>query len=513
MICRMDNTSTKRLAKNTIMMYIRMGITMITSLITARVLLDVLGVEDYGLYNAVSGIVVLINFLNNALTLTSQRYFSYALGEGDLLKLRDVFNATFIIYLNVAVLLIIIGETVGLWFLNGKMVFPEGKVTLANFVFQFSLLITALNIMRTPFSSIFIASEKLDFFATSSIVESVLHLGFVFLLLIVPYNPSFVYIVFQTTLALFMLLWFVWYFNCYYSDVIKFSRVQNKGIYKELTSFSGWGIFGSIAVVGFQQGVNILLNMFFGVTINAAFGIANRVCAMVNQFFSGFQTAANPQITKAQAIGDVVAQQNLIIRTSKISYLLLMFVGVIVTYNIDYLLEVWLNSVPDHTASLCSLMIVGAMIDALSAPLYVTIFATGKIKWYQLVISLVLLLNIVFSYLAFKLGAGVESCIYIRILLFVISYIIRLLFVRAYTEVRVDVIFKEVIVPLMVITSIIGAALYSVWYVKNSLVRLLLVTPFLVVFMVVTMYVFGLECAEKQMVKLFLKQRIFKYIK
>lgn len=234
---------------------------------------------------------------------------------------------------------------------------------------------------------------------------------------------------------------------------------------------------------------------------------------LVNQFFSGFQTAANPQITKAQAIGDVVAQQNLIIRTSKISYLLLMFVGVIVTYNIDYLLEVWLNSVPDHTASLCSLMIVGAMIDALSAPLYVTIFATGKIKWYQLVISLVLLLNIVFSYLAFKLGAGVESCIYIRILLFVISYIIRLLFVRAYTEVRVDVIFKEVIVPLMVITSIIGAALYSVWYVKNSLVRLLLVTPFLVVFMVVTMYVFGLECAEKQMVKLFLKQRIFKYIK
>ena len=190
-----------------------------------------------------------------------------------------------------------------------------------------------------------------------------------------------------------------------------------------------------------------------------------------------------------------------------------MFVGVIVTYNIDYLLEVWLNSVPDHTASLCSLMIVGAMIDALSAPLYVTIFATGKIKWYQLVISLVLLLNIVFSYLAFKLGAGVESCIYIRILLFVISYVIRLLFVRAYTEVRVDVIFKEVIVPLMVITSIIGAALYSVWYVKNSLVRLLLVTPFLVVFMAVTMYVFGLECAEKQMVKLFLKQRIFKYIK
>ena len=333
----MEKTSTKRLAKNTMMMYIRMGITMISSLITARVLLDALGVEDYGLYNAVSGIVVLINFLNNALTLTSQRYFSYALGEGDKQKLQDVFNATSIIYLVVAVLLIIIGETIGLWFLNFKMVFPEGKITLANFVFQFSLLITALNIMRTPFSSIFIASERLDFFATSSIVESVLHLGFVFLLLVVPLNPSFIYIVFQTTLSLFMLLWFVWYFNHYYSDSIRFSKVKNKDIYKELTSFSGWGIFGSIAVIGFQQGVNILLNLFFGVTINAAFGIANRISAMVNQFFTGFQTAANPQITKAQAAGDVVEQQNLIIRTSKISYLLLMFVGVIVIYNIEYI--------------------------------------------------------------------------------------------------------------------------------------------------------------------------------
>lgn len=506
----MEKTSTKRLAKNTMMMYVRMGITMISSLITARVLLDALGVEDYGLYNAVSGIVVLINFLNNALTLTSQRYFSYALGEGNKQKLQDVFNATSIIYLVVAVLFIIIGETIGLWFLNFKMVFPEGKITLANFVFQFSLLITALNIMRTPYSSIFIASERLDFFATSSIVESVLHLGFVFLLLVVPFHPSFVYIVFQTTLSLFMLLWFGWYFNRYYSGYIRFSKVKNKDIYRELTTFSGWGIFGSIAVIGFQQGVNILLNLFFGVTINASFGIANRISAMVNQFFTGFQTAANPQITKAQAAGDVVEQQNLIIRTSKISYLLLMFVGVIVIYNIEYILRIWLNNVPEHTASLCSLMIVGAMIDALSAPLYVTIFATGKIKWYQITISVVLLLNIVFSYIAFLFGANVEACIYIRIFLFIVSYIVRLLFVKAYTNVRVDVILKEVIMPLTVITLIVGLVLYSVWFVKESLVRLLLLTPLIVVFMSFIMYMFGLKYTEKQAIKLIIRQRVLK---
>lgn len=507
----MKKTSTKRLAKNTIMMYVRMGITMISSLITARVLLDALGVEDYGLYNAVSGIVVLINFLNNALNLTSQRYFSYALGEGDNLRLQDIFNATRIIYFVVAGLLIILGETIGLWFLNTQMVFPEGKLALANFVFQFSLLITALNVIRTPFSSMFIASEKLDFFATSTIVESVLHLGFVFLLLVIPFDPSFVYIVFQTALALFMYLWFGWYFKRIFSGSITFSKINDKSIFKELTSFSGWGIFGSLAVIGFQQGVNILLNMFFGVTVNAAFGIANRISAMVNQFFTGFQTAANPQITKAHAAGDVVEQQNLIIRTSKISYLLLMFIGVIVIYNINYILKIWLNNVPDHTASLCSLMIIGAMIDALSTPLYVTIFATGKIKWYQLAISFVLFLNIVFSYLAFQLGLDVESCIYIRIFLFIISYIVRLLFVRAYTNVNIAVIIKEVIMPLTFITFLVSIALYSVWFIPHPLQRILLFTPILVMFMTIVMYLIGLKQAEKQAVKSILLQRLLKY--
>ena len=187
-----------------------------------------------------------------------------------------------------------------------------------------------------------------------------------------------------------------------------------------------------------------------------------------------------------------------------------MFVGVIVIYNIEYILKIWLNNVPEHTASLCSLMIVGAMIDALSAPLYVTIFATGKIKWYQITISFVLLLNIVFSYIAFLFGANVEACIYIRISLFIISYIVRLLFVKAYTNVKVDVILKEVIMPLTVITLIVGLVLYSVWFVKNSLVRFLLLTPLLVVFMVCIMYMLGLKNTEKQAIKLIIKQRVLK---
>lgn len=491
-------SSTKRLAKNTMMMYVRMGITMISSLITARILLQALGIEDYGLYDAVSGIVVLMTFLNNALNLTSQRFFSYTLGENETVQMQDLFNATIVIYLVLAGLILLLGETIGLWFLLNKMVFPEGKAALALFVYQFSLLITSFNVLRTPFSALIIADEKLNFFAMSAIVESGIHLAFVFLLLVVPVNPSYIYIVFQTTLAVFMLGFFYFYFKKHYSSMIKLQKVKDKSIYKELVSFSGWGVFGSIAVIGFQQGINILLNLFFGVTVNAAFGVANRINAMVNQFFTGFQTAANPQITKAHAAGDTNEQLKLINNTSKISFFLLMFVGIVIIYNLDYLLLIWLKNVPEHTSTLCRLMIIGAMIDALSAPLYVTVFATGKIKYYQIVISIVLLMNIFLSYIAFHLGAAVKICMYIRILLFVVAYWVRLYFVKKYTNINIWCIVREVILRVIMISAIMVFIMWCLGMIKPPLIRLLVISPILMIVMLFIMYGFGFNKNERK---------------
>ena len=385
-------------------MYIRMGITMLVGLITTRLVLQSLGAEDFGLYNAVSGIVVLITFLNNALMLATQRYLSYAIGERNSQKLQDVFNASIYIYLAIVGIIIIVGETLGLWFLNAKMVFPDDKIGLANFVYQFSLVITCFNVIRTPFNSLFVATEKMDFYALLAIVEALIHLLFVFLLIYLPFNPSYAYIIFQTLSVMIIMAWIVTYFKKKFSQEIRIGKVSDKALFKELLSFSGWGIFGSVAVIGFQQGINILLNLFFGVTVNAAFGIANRVNSLVNQFFTGFQTAANPQITKAHASGDVPTQVILINRTTKISFFLLLLVGTVVIYNLDFLLNVWLKDVPDYTISLSRLMIIGAMIDALSSPLYVSIYATGRIKYYQITISIVLLLNILLSYVLFKMG-------------------------------------------------------------------------------------------------------------
>lgn len=493
-----DNSSTKRLAKNTLMMYIRMGITMIVGLVTARVVLQSLGVEDFGLYNAVNGIVVLITFLNNSLTLATQRYLSYAMGINDVERIRNVFNASYIIYIGLALLVLLLGETLGLWFLNTKMEFPDGKENLANFVYQFSLIITCLNIIRAPYSALFISAEKLDFYAISAIVESVLHLIFVFLLLVVPFSPSYVYVVFQMLTSLAILMWFhVYYKKCFGSQVT-FHRVTDKNLFKEILSFSGWGVLGSSAVIGFQQGINILLNIFFGVTINASFGIANRVSAMVNQFFTGFQTAANPQITKAYASGDVSQQTNLINKTSKISFFLLMIVGIAVIYNVEYLLKVWLKEVPAHTEALCSLMIIGAMVDALSSPLYVTVYATGKVKWYQIVISIILLMNLVLSYIFFRMEMPVESCMYARIGLFIVAYIARLFFVKHYTSIDITNILREVIVPVVFISAIVSTVVFFLWGISNPIIRLFVITPTLLLFMLSMSYFIGCNKNEKQ---------------
>lgn len=495
-----NNTSTsntKRLAKNTMMMYFRMGITMMSSLITARVLLQALGVEDYGLYDAVSGIVVLMTFLNNALNLTSQRFFSYTLGEKDTHRLQEIFNAMIIIYLALAGVVLLFGETVGLWFLFEKMVFPEGKKELALFVYQFSLMITCFNVLRTPFTALLIADEKLSFFATAAIIESIIHLIIVFSLLIIPIRPSYIYIVLQALLAIYMLWLFFYYFRNHYTGIIRIKKVEDKSIYRNLVSFSGWGFFGSVAVIGFQQGITILLNLFFGVKVNAAFGIANRINSMVNQFFSGFQTAANPQITKAHASGDTKEQLKLIINTSKISFFLLMFVGLVIIYNLDYLLLIWLKDVPDYTSSLCRLMIVGAMIDALSAPLYVTIFATGKIKNYQITISIVLLMNIVLSYVAFHNGAVVEVCMYIRIILFMVAYWVRMYYVKKYTKIDTRSIVREVILRVLLISAIMIIMMWCLNSIEAPLVRLFIVTPILMFVMVLTMYGLGFKKRER----------------
>lgn len=477
-----------------------MGITMIAGLITTRVVLQVLGTDDFGLYNAVSGIVVLITFLNNSLMLATQRYLSYAIGEGDKQKLQDVFNASTIIYLVITGVILILGETIGLWFLNEKMVFSEDKIGLANFVYQFSLLITCFNVIRTPFNSLFVATERMNFYALLAVVEAVIHLAFVCILLVLPCNPSYSYIVLQTISVIMILCWIYLYFKKHFSSEIQITRVNDKALFKEILSFSGWGIFGSAAVIGFQHGINILINMFFGVAVNASFGIANKVNSLVNQFFTGFQTAANPQITKAHAAGDIHIQTDLINKTTKISYFLLLLVGSIVIYNLDFLLEIWLVDVPAHTISISRLMIIGAMIDALSSPLYVTIYATGRIKIYQIVISIILLMNLVLTYIFFKQGYSVNVCMYVRIALFIVAYIARLIFVKAYTKVNINSILKSSILPILIISLIVLGVILILWSVENPLIRLFIISPLFCLILLSLIFFIGFDKAERSFI-------------
>lgn len=506
-------SNNKRLAKNTLLMYIRMGITVFVGLITARYVLQALGEEDFGLYNVVSGIVIFVTFLNSSLAHASQRFMSYAYGKGNVDVVQDTLNASFRIFIGLDIIVVLVSETIGLWFLNEKMSFAPEKIYLANWVFQFSVIITCLNILRTPFNALFISSERFDFYAKSAIVESGVHLIFVLLLFVDFVQPSYIYIVYQTITAFVILVWYYCYFRRKYKGEIEIAKVRDKSLYREFFSFSGWTVFGTLGVIGFQQGINVLLNIFFGVSVNAAFGIANRINSIVNQFFTGFQQAANPQITKAHAVGNVEEQTKLIIFTSKISFFLLLSVGVVVIYNIDYLLSLWLDNVPKHTSSLCCLMIIGAMIDSLSSPLYVTVYATGRIKLYQIIISLVLLSNIFFSYIGFYWGLPVESCMAIRIALFCIAYIVRLLFVKNYTDVDIKRILSEVIVRILVISIFMFAIVYFLFDIANPIFRLFCVTPLLFLFMIFMIYYLGFDRESRTLLKGKVVNGIVGYVK
>ena len=487
----MHPSSSKRLMKNTIVMYFRMAITMIVGLYTSRVILLTLGVSDFGIFNVVGGVVVMFTFLQQALTTSTQRFLSYAIGKGNEDELISIHKASIRIYTIVCLVTIILAETIGLWFLNAEMEIPEGRMVAANYVYQFSILSTCVSMYTAAYNAHIIANERFTFYAYQGILEAVLKLVIVYLLCVFLLDRLIFY-AFLTFLVT-ALIWFANYFYCRkYFQYFKVKAKFDSAMFKKLLNFSGWGVFGGIANMGFRQGVNVIINLFYGVTLNASFGIANRVSAMVYQFVGGFQAALNPQLTKSEAVGDKEQQKNLIYRSCKISTYLLMIVGIPVIVNADWLLELWLGDVPDYAVSFCQLMIIGAMVDAVSGPLWVSIFATGNIKYYQIVISTVLLLNLPFSYIFCKMGAAPENVLWVRIALYVVALLVRLVFMRKLIGFSIRGFCKNVITPLCVISVIVAPLGYVIYTEFVKLGTLLMTLPlFLLMLALITLVGFN----------------------
>lgn len=406
----------KRIAKNTLLLYFRMLFMMAVSLFTSRVVLNTLGVEDFGIYSVVGGIVGMFVFINNSMSSATQRYITFALGKGDKNRLQTVFSTTLQIHALIAVLIVLLGETVGLWFLYNKMQIPAERMDAAFWVMQCSIVSMVVMIVSVPYNADIIAHEKMSAFAYISILEVVSKLVIVYLLLVFSYDKLILYAILILTIQILIRFCYSIYCNKHFEET-RYKHVWDKKLFKEMTGFAGWSLFGNMAGVLFGQGLNMLLNVFFGPVVNAARAVAVQVQGAIQQFVGNFQTALNPQITKTYASGELNEMHRLMFRSARFSFYLLFFLSLPVLYETDFILTVWLKMVPENAVVFLRIMICTSLIYTIANPLIIANQATGRVMKYQAVCGTILLLILPISYLCLKMGCPAYSVFIVHFLI------------------------------------------------------------------------------------------------
>lgn len=501
----MDNN--KNIAKNTLFLYFRMLLIMLVSLYTSRVILKTLGVEDFGLYNIIGGIIILFSFFNSAVTSATQRFLSFELGRKKLDSFQKIINLSLLTYIALSLIIIFLSETIGLWFLNNKMTIPDNKLYEANWVFQLSILTFILGLLRTPYNAAIIAHERMSFYAFVSIIEVILKLLIVYLLIYLSSNKLIMYALLVACVVFLINIFYVVYCFTNFKEC-RFRYCWDYNTFKKLLSFSGWSMFGSLATVSSNQGVNIVMNLFYGVTINAAMGISHQVAQAVNQFITNFQIAFNPQITKSYASGNFSYLNSLTEHSAKLSFFIMMVLSIPLILGMDLILNIWLDTVPPYTSIFCKLTIISYLIDTLSAPLYMTVQATGKIKKYQMCVSSIFLLNIVLSYILFKIGLSPEYALYVKIFISITLLIYRIIFIHSALKLPIrNYILNTTIRPIIIFLSTLY--LSSFIYTLNTNIYISIIKLVGIgILSILVVYVFGLSISEKNFITSIIKSKI-----
>ncbi|MBE6305643.1 MAG: hypothetical protein E7082_07015 [Bacteroidales bacterium] len=447
-------TSNSRIAKNTLLLYIRMAIAMLVTLYTSRVVLQALGVDDFGIWSVVGTLVVMISFVTSPLASATQRFINVALGKNDENNASKIFSQSLILYAGLAVCAIVIFETVGLWFLTTKMDIPTVRMEAAMSVFHIAIASFIISVVKVPFDAIIIAHQRFGFYAIAGILDVILKLIIVFFLRFAPNNETLIFYAFLmfVVAAVDITIRAIYCFKRY-----KYYRpkwIWDKPLVKELLSFTGWSTLGAFASVTGNQGLSIVLNLFFGVAANAAMGLANQVASAVNQFVSNFQLAFQPQIVQSYAAEDKQSTFNLVCLASKVSFLLIFAIGGPIVFNIDYILSLWLGDVPAYTSQFCILVISIAIIEAIGAPLWMTIQATGKIRNYQIIISTFLILTIIIGYILLKLNFSAPSILVGKLFVILLCLLYRILAVQHLTGFSIRRMVKGFLVPELIVMAI-----------------------------------------------------------
>jgi O-antigen/teichoic acid export membrane protein len=451
---KMTELEHKRLiAKNTVALYVRMLVRLAVTLYTSRIVLDVLGVDDFALYGIVGGIVTLFTFLQTALNASTQRFMSVELGRGDLPRLKRVFDVSMSLYLLVALIVVVVAETLGLWFLNTQLIIPPERMNAVNWVFQFTILITCVNIIQTPYNASIIAHEKMSFYAWISIADVVLKLGAVFLLMVSPVDKLASYA--GLLLAVSLVIFFITRgYALRKFTVCRFRPTWDKSLFKEMAGFSGWTLCDSGAQLAVTQGRVFLLNLFTPLVTNAAMSIATQVSTAVYNFVIYFQSSFNPQITKASASGNQNYLQDLVNQTSKFSYYMIYALTLPILLNMEFILNIWLKEVPEYTVVFCSITLLYYLVESLSGPLWITTWAAGKIRRYQITVSLIRITTLPATWLLLKYGMEPWTVLVVWVLVNGICYLFRLVYVNRLSGIPLRRYAKEVLMPVILISAL-----------------------------------------------------------
>ena len=424
-----SSDNNKRIAKNTLLLYFRMLFMMVVSLYTSRVILNALGVEDFGIYNVVGGVVAMFSVISGSLSAAISRFITYELGKGDQSKLNKIFSASVTIQILLSLIIVILIESVGVWFLNAKMTIPEARMTAANWVLQFSIVTFVINLISVPYNAAIIAHERMSAFAYISILEAVGKLAIAFLIMWSPIDKLIYYAILMCAVAVIVRFTYGHYCKKHFAECT-YHFHWDKDILKQMFGFAGWNFIGAASAVLRDQGGNIVINLFYGPAVNAARGIAIQVNNAVTGFVTNFMTALNPQITKSYASGDSDYMMTLIFQGARLSFYMLLLLSLPILVNTHYILVIWLKLVPEHAVLFVQLILIFALSESISNPLITAMLATGKIRNYQLVVGGLQMMNLPISYTCLRFGCMPESVLIVAIVISQCCLAVRLYMLR-----------------------------------------------------------------------------------
>lgn len=496
-----SQVNNRRIAKNTLLLYLRMIIVMLVGLYTSRVILQVLGVTDYGVYSAVGGVVTMFSVLSSSLSSAISRYLTFELGRGDKERLKKVFSSSLNVQCFISFVILLLGIFAGGWFLNAKMNIPADRMDAANWVLYCVLVSFAVGLISVPYSASIISHERMSVFAYMSILEVTLKLLIVYALYLSPYDKLKSYAVLVLVVAILIRFIYARYCKRHFEECT-YHRVFDKDLLKDMTKFASWNFMGNSAWIFNNQGVNILINIYFGVVLNAARGIASQVEGLAMHFVSNFMTALNPQITKSYASGNLADMHQLICRGARFSFYLVMFFAIPICFETERILYLWLGKLPDYSVVFIRMTFMSTMCSVLGYTLVTAQLATGRIKKYQIIMTIIGVWVFPLTWLAFKLGGDAVWAYIIFFVIYFILIFVRIYLVKDLIKLPWQVYIKGVLLRCMIVLLVALIPPFLVWiWIPSSILRFILLCVISFISSITVVYWLGMQPAEKVAVK------------